>query len=57
MRDDAKIDNKTETEKIKIAHKLQKDGMPSKVAAKLAGIKQNSLTIVKKHSPKSNSHE
>ena len=37
-------DNKTETEKIKIAHDLQKLGMPSKVAAKLAGIKQSKVS-------------
>jgi len=44
MRDDAKIDNKTETEKLEVAHKLQKDGMPSKVAAKLAGVSQNKVS-------------
>ena len=37
-------DNKTETEKLEVAHKLQKDGMPSKVAAKLAGIKEGKLS-------------
>jgi predicted transcriptional regulator len=40
MSEDTKIDNNTETEKIKIAHELQKDGMPAKFAAKLAGIAQ-----------------
>ena len=37
-------DNKTETEKIKIAHELQKDGMPAKVAAKLAGVSENKVS-------------
>ena len=36
--------NKTETEKLEVAHKLQKDGMPAKVAAKLAGIKQSKVS-------------
>ena len=43
MSEDTKTD-KTETEKIKIAHDLQKLGMPSKVAAKLAGIKQEKVS-------------
>jgi len=40
MSDDAKI----ETEKIKIAHDLLKEGMPAKVAAKLAGVKQGKVS-------------
>jgi len=37
-------DNKTETEKLEVAHELQKDGMPSKVSAKLAGVSQNKVS-------------
>ncbi len=35
--------NVTKTEKLKVAHNLQKLGMPSKVAAKLAGIPQGKV--------------
>ena len=35
--------NVTKTEKLKVAHNLQKPGMPSKVAAKLAGIPQGKV--------------
>jgi predicted transcriptional regulator len=44
MSEDTKIDNNTETEKIEIAHELQKDGMPAKVAAKLAGLTQRKVS-------------
>ena len=34
----------SKTEKLKVAHNLQKLGMPSKVAAKLAGIPQGKVS-------------
>ena len=36
--------NKTELEKLAVAQRLQKDGMPAKVAAKLAGIPQSKMS-------------
>ena len=43
MSNDANV-TKSKTEKLKIAHDLQKLGMPSKIAAKLSGLPQGKVS-------------